>query len=197
MMEKKPARRKGVASGSRDSDPIVWIRQKGPDRFEIKTAPSLRSPVGIVPDEYKQFFDTFSRQIVDEIQQKTTMPDQEEGFSIIPAELTADLKQLNLSPGDWEALRKLYERGCICGFMAGVFMVHMPAYAAIRTALARGRKKGAAVVRKKAAPKKTAIRKRFRELRKSGFTKTDARKVLEQETGFSFRQIERDTQGLT
>lgn len=73
----------------------------------------------------------------------------------------------------------------------------VPEAAAIRAALERGRKKGAAVVRQKAAPKKTAIRKRFRELRKSGFTKTDARKVLEQETGFSFRQIERDTKGLT
>ncbi len=73
----------------------------------------------------------------------------------------------------------------------------VPEAAAIRAALERGRKKGADVVRQKAAPKKTAIRKRFRELRKSGFTKTDARKVLEQETGFSFRQIERDTKGLT
>lgn len=73
---------------------------------------------------------------------------------------------------------------------------HVPEAVAIRAALERGRKKGAAVVRQKAAPKKTAIRKRFRELRKSGFTKTDARKVLEQDTGFSFRQIERDTKGL-
>jgi hypothetical protein len=181
----------------RDSEPIAWMRQTGPNRFEIKTAPSFSGPMGIVPDEYKQFFVTFSRQIVEEIRHKMTMPAQEEQFSVIPAELIAELKQLNLSPDDWETLRKLYERGCICGFMSGVFMVHMPENAAIRTALARGRKKGAAVVRKKAAPKKTAIRKRFRELRKSGFTKTDARKVLEQETGFSFRQIERDTQGLT
>jgi hypothetical protein len=74
---------------------------------------------------------------------------------------------------------------------------HVPEVKTIRAALERGRKKGADTVRKKAAPKKTAIRKRFRELRKSGFTKTDARKVLEQETGFSFRQIERDTKGLT
>jgi len=72
-----------------------------------------------------------------------------------------------------------------------------PEAAAIRAALERGRKKGADTVRKKAAPKKMAIRKRFRELRKSGFTKTDARRLLEQETGISFRQIERDTAGLS
>jgi hypothetical protein len=49
---------------------------------------------------------------------------------------------------------------------------------------------------KKAEPKRQAVRKRFRELRKSGFSKTDARKVLEQETGISFRQLQRDTRGL-
>jgi ribosomal protein L7/L12 len=66
----------------------------------------------------------------------------------------------------------------------------------IRAALERGRKKGANVVRAKAAPKKAAVRKRFRELRKSGFTKTNARRLIEQETKISFRQIERDTAGL-
>lgn len=73
----------------------------------------------------------------------------------------------------------------------------VPEAAAIRAALERGRKKGAATVRRNAAPKKMAIRKRFRELRKSGFTKTDARRLIEQETGISFRQIERDTAGLS
>ena len=73
----------------------------------------------------------------------------------------------------------------------------VPEAAAICAALERGRKKGASTVHKKAAPKKIALRKRFRELRKSGFTKTDARRVLEQETGISFRQIERDTAGLS
>lgn len=74
---------------------------------------------------------------------------------------------------------------------------HVPEAAAICAALARGRKKGGAANRKKAEPGRAANRKRFRELRKSGFTKTDARKVLEQETGKSFRQIERDTLGLS
>ena len=73
----------------------------------------------------------------------------------------------------------------------------VPEAAAICAALERGRRKGADTVHKKAAPKKMAIRKRFRELRKSGFTKTDARRLLEQETKISFRQIERDTAGLS
>lgn len=73
----------------------------------------------------------------------------------------------------------------------------VPEAAAIRAALERGRKKGADTVRQKAAPKKMAVRKRFRELRKSGFTKTDARRLIEQETRISFRQIERDTAGLS
>lgn len=88
------------------------------------------------------------------------------------------------------------------GFVLAVFryaeeLRNVPEAAAIRAALERGRKKGADTVRKKAAPKKMAIRKRFRELRKSGFTKTDARRLIEQETGISFRQIERDTAGLS
>lgn len=61
----------------------------------------------------------------------------------------------------------------------------------------RGRKKGAAANRQKAAPGRAANRKRFRELRKSGFTKTDARKVLEQETRKSFRTIQRHTDGMS
>jgi len=71
-----------------------------------------------------------------------------------------------------------------------------PEAKAIRDALARGRKKGSQSLSKKAEPKRQAVRKRFRELRKSGFSKTDARKVLEQETGISFRQLQRDTRGL-
>lgn len=72
-----------------------------------------------------------------------------------------------------------------------------PEASAIRDALARGRKKGSQALKKKAQPKRQAVRKRFRELRKSGFAKTDARKVLEQETGISFRQLQRDTRGLS
>ncbi len=189
MTAKKTARQ-------RDSEPIAWMRQTGPNRFEIKTAPSFSGPVGIVPDEYKQFFVTYSRQIVEEIQHKMTMPAQEEQFSVIPAELIAELKQLNLSPADWETLRKLYERGCICGFMSGVFMVHMPENAAIRTALARGRKKGAAVVRQKAAPTHKAIRKRFKELRKTTPKKTVRYLRVAEEYGMSERQVARIVDGI-
>ncbi len=173
------------------------MRQTGPHRFEIKTAPSFGGPVGIVPDEYKQFFVTHSQERIEEIRQQITLPSQEDSFSIFPADLIADLRKLNIPASGWEPLRKLFEKGCLCGFMAGAFMVHMPDAFAIRAALARGRKKGGAANRKKAEPQRAAIRKRFRELRKSGFSPTDARKVLEQETGKSFRQLERDTKGLS
>lgn len=173
------------------------MRQTGPHRFEIKTAPSFRGPVGIVPDEYKQFFVTQSKEVIEKLQQELAEPAEEEQFNIFPADLIADLKNVNISPDGWELFRKLFERGCIYGFMAGAFLVHMPETTAIRTALNRGRKKGAKVVQEKAAPKKMAVRKRFRELRKSGFTKTDARRLIEQETEISFRQIERDTAGLS
>lgn len=172
------------------------MRQTGPRRFEIKTAPSFRGPVGIVPAEYKQFFVTHSQQLIEEIQREIKLPAQKE-WSVFPPELIAGLKELKIPSGGWEPYRKLLERGMLYGFMAGAFMVHMPETTAIRAALTRGRKKGGAVNRMKAEPGRAANRKRFRELRKSGFTKTDARKVLEQETGKSFRQIERDTLGLS
>jgi len=178
------------------SEPLVWMRQTGPHRFEIKTAPSFRGPVGIVPDEYKQFFVTQSQMLIEDIQREITLPAREE-FVVFPAELLAELKKLNIPSDGWEPYRKLLERGMLYGFMAGAFLVHMPESTAIRTALARGRKKGGAANRKKAEPGRAANRRRFRELRKSGFTKTDARKVLAQETKKSFRQIERDTIGLS
>jgi hypothetical protein len=196
VKRKKAAQRKVRPSGSKDSEPLCWMRQTGPHRFEIKTAPSFRGPVGIVPDEYKQFFVTQSQQLIERIQQEITLPALEE-WSIFPPELIADLKELKIPSGGWEPYRKLLERGMLYGFMTGAFLVHLPEATAIRTALARGRKKGGAVNRMKAEPGRAAIRKRFRELRKSGFTKTDARKVLEQETKKSFRQIERDTLGLS
>jgi len=173
------------------------MRQTGPHRFEIKTAPSFRGPVGIVPDEYKQFFVTHSQKLIEEIQRQISLPAQEETFSLFPAELIAELKDMNIPSDGWEPFRKLLERGCICGFMAGAFLVHLPEATAIRSALARGRKKGGAVNRQKAEPQRTAIRKRFRELRKSGFSPTDARNVLAQETKKSFRQLQRDTKGLS
>lgn len=72
-----------------------------------------------------------------------------------------------------------------------------PEAAAILADLERGRRKGGATNHKKAEPQRLAIRRRFRELRKSGFSKTDARKMLEQESGISFRHIERLTKGLS
>lgn len=195
-MKRKKAGRRLKFSGHEASKPLVWMRQTGPHRFEIKTAPSFRGPVGIVSDEYKQFFVTHSQELIERIRREVTLPAQEE-FSPFPAELITELKKLNIPSGGWEPYRKLFETGMLFGFMAGAFLVHMPETTAIRTALARGRKKGGAANRKKAEPGRTASRKRFRELRKSGFTKTDARKLLEQETGKSFRQIERDTLGLS
>ena len=197
MKRKKAAQRRTPSSRSKDSEPLVWMRQTGPHRFEIKTAPSFRGPVGIVPDEYKQFFVTHSQKLIEEIQRHISCPAQEEEFSLFPADMIAELKKMNIPSDGWEPFRKLLERGCIFGFMAGAFLVHMPEATAIRTALARGRKKGGAVNRKRAEPQRAAIRKRFRELRKSGFSPTDARKVLEQEAGKSFRQLQRDTKGLS
>ena len=197
MKRKKASRRRASSSRSEDSEPLVWMRQTGPHQFEIKTAPSFRGPVGIVPDEYKQFFAKQSQELIEQIRREIKLPSQEERFSIFPAELIADLKELKVPSDGWEPYRKLLEKGMLYGFLSGVFLVHMPENTAIRTALQRGRKKGGAVNRKKAEPQRLAIRKRFRVLRKSGFSPTDARKVLEQETGKSFRQLERDTKGLS
>ena len=72
-----------------------------------------------------------------------------------------------------------------------------PEVAAMRAAFAHGRKKAAELKRKEAEPERNAIRKRFRELRKSGFTKTGARNELVQPGTKSLRQIERDTKGLS
>jgi hypothetical protein len=109
---------------------------------------------------------------------------------------------LAFSPQQKWVLRAAIETAIGQGFYLALMryaddLKSVPEVAAIRAALERGRKKGADTVRKKAAPKKMAIRKRFRELRKSGFMKTDARLLIEQETGISFRQIERDTKGLS
>lgn len=196
MKRKKAARRNVRPSRPKDSEPLVWMRQTGAHRFEIKTAPSFRGPAGIVPDEYKQFFITQSQQLIEQIRREITLPAMEE-WSIFSPDLIADLKELKIPSGGWEPYRKLLEKGMLYGFMTGAFLVHLPEATAIRTALTRGRKKGGAVNRKKAEPQRAAIRKRFRELRKSGFSPTDARKVLEQETGKSFRQLERDTRGLS
>ena len=74
---------------------------------------------------------------------------------------------------------------------------NVPRVASIRDALARGRRIGAETNRRKAEPTRKAIRKQFRELRKQGFSKKDARNDLAVEHGKSFRQIERDTKRLS
>lgn len=73
----------------------------------------------------------------------------------------------------------------------------VPEAAAILKAMRSGPSKAGEVIRKKAAPKRMDVRRRFRELRKSGFNKTEARRIIHQDTGFSIRQIERDTAGLS
>ena len=72
-----------------------------------------------------------------------------------------------------------------------------PEAAAMLAAMGKGREKAAELKRKKAEPERDAIRRQFRELRKSGFTKTRARDELVETGTKSFRQIERDTKGLS
>lgn len=196
MKRKKAARGTVPSSGCDDPEPLAWMRQTGPDTFEIKTAPSFRGPVGIVPAEYKQFFVTHSQDMIERIQREIALPGQEDTFFLFPADLIADLKKLKIPSNGWEPFRKLFERGCICGFMAGAFMVHMPEATAIRTALARGRKKGGAVNRRKAAPTHKAIRKRFRELRKTTPKKTVRYLRVAEEYGMSDRQVARIVDGI-
>lgn len=73
----------------------------------------------------------------------------------------------------------------------------VPEAAAILKRLSKGPKKGGEATRKKASPKRMDVRRRFRELRKAGFKPTHARRVIHEDTGFSTRQIERDTKGLS
>jgi hypothetical protein len=65
-----------------------------------------------------------------------------------------------------------------------------------RTAAQKRAKKATAARKAKHKPKQKGIRHRFRELRKKGFNKTDARHELAREYGKSFRQVERDTRGM-
>lgn len=73
----------------------------------------------------------------------------------------------------------------------------VPEAAAILKRLNKGPKKGGEATRKKASAKRMDVRRRFRELRKAGFKPTHARRVIHEDTGFSTRQIERDTKGLS
>jgi hypothetical protein len=73
----------------------------------------------------------------------------------------------------------------------------VPEAASMLKALGAGRKKGGKATQKKAAPKRMAVRRRYRELRKQGFKPKQARLVIHEDTGFSIRQIERDTKGLS
>lgn len=77
-----------------------------------------------------------------------------------------------------------------------------PEAAAILEGLKKGRKKGTETTKRKAEPRKMAVRRRFRALRKSGFNKGDAREEIQQEyrskgEEISVRQIERYTEGLS
>ncbi len=110
-------------------------------------------------------------------------------------------ENLDLTERQWFAVGVAVRDAMREGFQLALLryaeeLKHVPEAAAVCKALERGRKKGGATNHKKAEPQRLAIRKRFRELRKSGFTKTDARTLLEQEYKKSDRQIERDTKGL-
>ena len=73
---------------------------------------------------------------------------------------------------------------------------NVAAVASIRAALARGREKGGAANRKKAAPIHKAIRKLFRELRKTVPKKTARYLRIAKEYGLSDRQVSRIVDGI-
>jgi hypothetical protein len=73
---------------------------------------------------------------------------------------------------------------------------------AILEGLKKGRKKGTATTKRKAEPRRMAVRQRFRALRKSGFNKGDAYEEIQGEyrskgEKISIRTIERHTKGLS
>lgn len=73
---------------------------------------------------------------------------------------------------------------------------------AILEGLKNGRRKGTETTKRKAEPRRMAVRRRFRELRKSGFNKGTAREEIQQEyrskgEEISVRQLERYTEGLS
>lgn len=72
----------------------------------------------------------------------------------------------------------------------------VPEAVAIREALERGREKGAAASRKKAEPTHAAIRKRFRELRKTTPKKTVRYLRVAEEFGMSDRHVARIVDGI-
>jgi hypothetical protein len=96
------------------------------------------------------------------------------------------------------ALRASYARGFYLALLRYADdLKAVPEAAAILKRLSKGPKKGGEATRKKASPKRMDVRRRFRELRKAGFKPTHARRVIHEDTGFSTRQIERDTKGLS
>ncbi len=105
-----------------------------------------------------------------------------------------------------QRLAALIREGVQAAFQNGFYLALIHHSADLKTTakavpllkgMERGRRAGADTNRQKAEPGRAAARKRFRELRKSGFSKTNAREVIEQETGKSFRQIQRDTADLS
>jgi hypothetical protein len=105
-------------------------------------------------------------------------------------------------PADDLTVSQMFSDAVVYGFGLAILryreaLASIPEAAAMAAKLDAGRRKGAAKIKAKAAPARKRIRKRFSELRKSGFTKTTARDMIAQEERKSVRHIERLTRGMS
>ena len=116
-------------------------------------------------------------------------------------------REAYLNPEDWHEIRQGLERCFRQGFYLALLryaddLKQSAEATAFLEGLKKGRKKGTATTKRKAEPRRMAVRRRFRALRKSGFNKGDAREEIQQEyrlrgEEISVRQLERYTEGLS
>ena len=116
-------------------------------------------------------------------------------------------REAYLNPEDWHNIRHRLE----CCFRQGFYLALVryaddlkstPEATAILEGMEKGRKKGTATTKRKAEPRRMAVRRRFRALRKSGFNKGEVCEEIQQEyrskgEKISIRTIERHTEGLS
>jgi hypothetical protein len=125
-------------------------------------------------------------------------------FRFTYSELAHDV---SASPEQWSFLRGAIEAGVRDGFYLAVkhYSEELKRSAAARPileGLKKGRSKGGDATKRKAEPRRMAVRRQFRALRKSGFNKGDAREEIQQDyrskgEEISIRQLERYTEGLS
>lgn len=206
-MKRKPAKRKTKNRPGLIAKPLreLWEKITDPaerERFTILVGSGIAPTHDIpLPPDLENALRFFSREesnvLVSHLREPPFIPVDQSG-----EEYEMSFEPVSLEKVHAAEIQYSIKRAIRIGFNLALLryaddLKNVPEAAMFRSALERGRKKGGAATKKKSEPDRKAARKRFRELRKSGFSKTAARKVLEQDTGFSMRTIERYTSGLS